>query len=177
MSSEVQAGDRWTRETLLAFLDARAIRYEEVVHPAVFTMAESGALSLSLPGCRCKNLLVQNKKGTERYLVVTSPDAAVDLAALGRLLGCGRLSLCPAPVMVDLLGVESGAMSPFALVADREAQRVRLVLDESLAAVACFQFHPLVNTATVAIEREAFAQFLAAVGHALDFQDVPRRSV
>lgn len=166
----------WTRESLLSFLDIQRIHIQEALHPAVFTMTESAGLSLALPGCRCKNLLVRNKKGTLRYLIVTSPNAAVDLGALGKMLGSGRLFLCPAPEMMDLLGIAPGAMSPFSLIADRDAKQIQLVMDAELATASHFQFHPLINTSTVAISQEELAQFLAAVGHPPRYEAIPRRA-
>lgn len=168
---------QWTQEKLLAFLDAQGIDTQLRQHPAVFTMAESASLNLNLPGTRCKNLLVRNKKNSHRYLIVTPPDAAVDLGALGKLLGSGRLSLCPATDMLDLLGVAPGAMSPFSLIADQEAQQIQLILDADLAASSHFQFHPLVNTATIVISQESFRKFLAAVNHTPCYLTIPRRVI
>lgn len=165
----------WNRDGLLHFLEQHAIGYQEVRHDAVYTMAESAMLNLALPGCRCKNLLVQAKKGVDRFLVVTPPDASVDLGALGRLLGVGRLSLCPPEEMMHLLGVSPGAMSPLALVADMEAGKVKLMMDASLYAASHFLFHPLDNSSTVTVSSDGLQRFLAATGHSLEFIDIPRR--
>ena len=165
-----------TRESLLQFLDTQGITYQEARHAAVYTMAESASLAQSLEGTRCKNLLVQSRKGLDRLLVVTPPDARVDLGALGRSLGVGRLSFCSPSEMMSLLGVEPGAMSPFALLADREAKKVRLIVDLALKPASHFLFHPLVNTATVSIYSEELSRFLAAIDHPPEFLAVPRRA-
>lgn len=167
----------WTRESLLQFLDARGIVYREATHAAVYTMGESAALASSLDGVRCKNLLVQSRRAADRLLVVTPPEAMVDLGALGRTLGIGRLSFCSPSEMTELLGVEPGAMSPLALVADQDDRKVRLLLDLALKPASRFLFHPLVNTATVSIDSEGFARFLTAIGHHAEFVAVPRRAV
>lgn len=167
----------WDRESLLQFLDSRGIAYREATHAAVYTMGESAALAPSLDGVRCKNLLVQSRKSADRLLVVTAPDAMVELGALGRSLGIGRLSFCSPSEMTDLLGVEPGAMSPLALVADQDARKVRLLVDLALKQAPRFLFHPLVNTATVSIDSEGFLRFLAAIGHPAEFVAVPRRAV
>ncbi|MDS1138880.1 prolyl-tRNA synthetase associated domain-containing protein [Pusillimonas sp. SM2304] len=166
---------QWTQEKLLAFLNTQGIDIQQRQHPAVFTMAESAGLNLNLPGTRCKNLLVRNKKNSHRYLIVTPPDAAVDLGALGKLLASGRLSLCSPADMLDLLGVAPGAMSPLSLIADQEAQQIQLIMDADLAASRHFQFHPLVNTATIAISQEDFRKFLAAVNQSFRYLPIPRR--
>lgn len=165
----------WGRESVLQFLDAQGIGYREARHKAVCTMAESAALDLPLTGCRCKNLLVQGKRGTNRFLVLTPAEASVDLGALGRTLVVGRLSLCPPDEMLRLLGVAPGAMSPFALVADTES-KVRLLMDAQLGNTRHFLFHPFVNTATVAIDANGLGRFLAATGHSLEIVAMPRRT-
>jgi Ala-tRNA(Pro) deacylase len=104
---------KWNRESLLQFLAAKNIGFQEARHEAVFTMTESALLGIELRGTRCKNLLVQDKKGIAKFLLLTPPEAAIDLAALGRMLGVGRLSLWPAGEMEGELGVAPGAMSPF----------------------------------------------------------------
>lgn len=167
----------WTRESLLQFLDDHGIDYQEATHAAVYTMAESATLDLALSGCRCKNLLVQSRKGAERFLLVTPADAAVDLGALGRALGLGRLSLCPPSEMMDLLGVAPGGMSPFALVADMGVTKVRLLMDSALQPASHFLFHPLVNTATLSICSEGLSRFLAAINHPPEFVAAPRRTL
>lgn len=164
----------WDRESLLRYLDDKGIVYREVQHAPVFTMAESALLNLNLPGTRCKNLLVQDKKGSARFLVVTPPDAAVDLGALGRALNVGRLSLCPAEDMQSLLGVSPGSLSPLALVADASGE-VRLLIDESLRTAAIFLFHPLESGATVSIESGEFSRYLRGTGHRPEYVEVPRR--
>ncbi|HQR69700.1 MAG TPA: prolyl-tRNA synthetase associated domain-containing protein [Burkholderiaceae bacterium] len=165
-----------TRESLLEFLDAHRIDYREAGHEAVCTMADSAKLNLALPGCRCKNLFVQGRKEDGRFLVVAPPDAAVDLAALGRATGVGRLSLCQPSEMVSRFGVELGALSPFALLGDWGDPKVRVLFDSSLESVPCFLFHPLVNTATVSITREDLFRFLRAIDHPPEFVDLPRRT-
>lgn len=166
-----------SRESVLQFLDTQGIPYREARHEAVYTMADSASLPQSFEGVRCKNLLVQSKKGVDRLLVVTPPDAMVDLGALGRSLGIGRLSFCSPSEMMDLLGVEPGSMSPFALLADQEARKVRLIVDLALKPASRFLFHPVANTATVSICSDGLFRFLAAIGHHAEFVAVPRRAI
>lgn len=165
----------WSRESLLEYLRDQGIAFEEAIHPAVFTMAESAALDIGLAGQRCKNLLVRNKKGTQEFLVATGPDAGIDLAALGQALGTGRLSLCPPARMQELLGVAPGALSPLALVADTAPQPVRLLMDESLRANPRFLFHPLVNTSTLCLNGESLDNFLESTGHCAEYLSIPSR--
>lgn len=177
MQSSEKPSAPWTRQSLLEYLHAKGIAFEEAIHPAVFTMAESAALDIALPGSRCKNLLVRNRKGTHRFLVVTGPDASVDLAALGQALGSGRLSLCPPAEMLDRLGVAPGALSPLALVADTADTRIRLLMDESLLLNPGFLFHPLVNTSTLGMDRKSLEKFLESTGHCAEYMEIPGRAL
>lgn len=175
MPSSEKTSMPWCRQSLLEYLHDKGIAFEESIHPAVFTMAESAALDIGLAGQRCKNLLVRNKKDSHRFLVVTGPDAGIDLAALGQALGTGRLSLCPAAQMQELLGVAPGALSPLALVADRTAPRLQLLVDESLRLNPGFLFHPLENTSTLFLTRENLEKFLESTGHCAQYICIPTR--
>ena len=165
----------WNRETLLQYLTDCAIAYEEVEHGPVYTMAESAALGIGISGCRCKNLLVQGKKGSHRFLVVTHANSPIDLAALGQILGVGRLSLCAPEEMQQALQVAPGALSPLALLADAGAEKVRLLMDERLRANAAFLFHPLVNTSTISIGANDLKKFVGSTGHTVEYVGMPLR--
>jgi len=164
----------WSRASLLAMLDHLGLDYRETQHDAVYTMADSAALGARLAGCRGKSLLVQNKKGTARFLIVTHPDTRADLTALGHRLGVGRLSFCPPEAMQHLLSIMPGAASPLALAADTQNQ-VQLLMDMQLQSTTCFLFHPLVNTSTIAISTEDLQTFLVAIHHPATFIEIPQR--
>ena len=66
--------------------------------------------------------------------------------------------------MRELLGIEPGSVTPFAVINDT-AQRVTVVLDAAMMAHAVLNFHPLKNTGTTTISREGLLKFLEATGH------------
>ncbi|MFJ3047335.1 prolyl-tRNA synthetase associated domain-containing protein [Herbaspirillum chlorophenolicum] len=149
---------------LLARLDAQHIPYECEEHDAVLNMGESEKLTLSLTGARCKNLLLQDKSGA-CFLVMTTAAKALDLTAAAKAFGSKRLSFASAELLYDALGLRPGSLSPLALVND-QAGKVRLIIDADLAGEAAFLLHPLQNSATLAISREALERFLDSVNHA-----------
>jgi Ala-tRNA(Pro) deacylase len=151
------------RAELLALLVQHGIAFREFFHSPVTTMQEFAQLDLSLDGVRCKNLLMQDKKGRRRFLLIAGADAIVDASSLGRQLGCGRLSMCSADVLRDCLGVEPGAVSPLALINDPE-NTIDLLMDANLDCNTTLMFHPLVNTSTVAIARSEWHRFLSVLG-------------
>jgi Ala-tRNA(Pro) deacylase len=151
-------------DALFAYLDRLGIAHKTVNHPPVFTVEEARALRGKVAGGHTKNLFLRDKKDVP-YLVVAPEDAAIELRSLHRLLGAsGRFSFGSADLMRELLGVEPGSVTPFAVIND-PACRVMVVLDAAMMAHEVLNFHPLVNTGTTAISRDGLLKFLAATGH------------
>lgn len=152
-----------TVEDLFARLDALGIETRTVDHPPVYTVEEAKAHHGDLPGMHTKNLFLRNKK-KKMWLVVTAEDHPVDLKVLGERLGAGRLSFGSADRLRNHLGVEPGAVTPFAVVNDIDGV-VRVVLDARIASADPVHCHPLVNTKTTAISGEDLLRFLRQTGH------------
>jgi Ala-tRNA(Pro) deacylase len=62
------------------------------------------------------------------------------------------------------LGIEPGAVTPFAAMNDSE-RRVSVVLDAALMRHETVNCHPLVNTMTTSIAGADLIRFLEATGH------------
>jgi Ala-tRNA(Pro) deacylase len=145
-------------------LDNFGIAHKTVSHPPAFTVEEARALRGTVAGSHTKNLFLRDKKGT-LFLVVAPEDAAIELKSLHRLLGAsGRFSFGSPELLRELLGVEPGSVTPFAVINDK-AVRVTVVLDAAMMAHEVLNFHPLVNTGTTTISREGLLKFLEATGH------------
>jgi Ala-tRNA(Pro) deacylase len=153
-----------TPTDLFAFLDRLGIAYRTVTHPPLFTVEQSRALRGLIPGGHTKNLFLKDKKDA-LYLVVALEDAAVDLKGLHRRLGAsGRFSFGSADLLRQALGVEPGAVTPFAAINDT-GRRVSVVLDAAMMERATLNYHPLDNTMTTSIARDGLVKFLEATGH------------
>lgn len=154
-----------TPADLFALLDRLGIEARSFEHAPVFTVAESQAIKDEIPGGHSKNLFLKDKKG-RLFLVVAEAHSRIDLKRLHEPLGAaGRLSFGSAELLREVLGVEPGSVTPFALMNDRE-RRVSLVLDAALMAHETVNFHPLVNSATTGVSRAGLLAFFAATGHA-----------
>src|SRR5215469_15923675 len=130
---------------LFAFLDRIGVAHNTIEHPPLFTVEESRALRGQIPGGHTKNLFLKDKKGA-LYLVTAPEDAVIALKSLHRRLGAtGRFSFGSADLLRETLGVEPGAVTPFAVMNDG-AGRVTVVLDAALMAEATLNAHPLRNT-------------------------------
>ena len=153
-----------TPDDLFAALDRLGIAHPTVTHQPLFTVEESQALRGKIPGGHSKNLFLRDKKGS-LYLVSTLEDATIELKSLHRVLGAsGRFSFGSAELMRETLGIEPGAVTPFAALNDT-AHRVTVVLDAVLMEHAQLNFHPLQNTMTTTIARNDLVRFLTATGH------------
>jgi Ala-tRNA(Pro) deacylase len=151
-------------DALFAYLDSLGIAHKTVTHPAVFTVEEARSRRGTLEGGHTKNLFLRDKKDVP-YLVVAAEDAVIELRSLHRLLGAsGRFSFGSPDLMRELLGVEPGSVTPFAVMNDT-GRRVSVVLDAAMMANTVLNFHPLVNTGTTTISREGLLKFLEATGH------------
>jgi len=153
-----------TRAELEAYLGSLGIATETTEHTPLFTVADGRELRVAMRGLHSKNLFLKDKKG-RLFLVVAVEDSVVDLKRLHEAIGAsGRLSFGSAELLLDVLGVTPGSVTPFALVNDRPP-RVTLVLDRRIADGEEANFHPLVNTATTRIAVTDLLAFAAATGH------------
>ncbi len=151
-------------DELFAYLDRLGIAHKTVTHPAVFTVEEARDLRGAVAGAHTKNLFLRDKKGTV-FLVVALENAVIELKSLHRVLGAsGRFSFGSADLMRELIGVEPGSVTPFAVINDK-THRVTVVLDAAMMEHAVLNYHPLVNTGTTTISRDGLLKFLDATGH------------
>jgi Ala-tRNA(Pro) deacylase len=154
-----------TPEDLFAFLGRLGIETATVEHPPLFSVEESRHLRGEIPGAHTKNLFLIDRKD-RLFLLSAEENAAIDLKHLHRRIGAaGRLSFGKAEAMRAALGVEPGAVTPFAAINDT-CNRVSVVIDRALLARDPLNFHPLVNTRTTRIAAADFLRFLQAVNHA-----------
>jgi Ala-tRNA(Pro) deacylase len=149
---------------LLDRLAALGIAADTVEHEPVFTVAESRPVKARIPGAHSKNLFVKDKKG--RFFLITAKDeTAIDLKRTHEAIGAsGRLSFGSADQLRELLGVEPGSVTPFAVANDTDG-RVTMILDQNLMEHERVNFHPLVNSMTTGVSREGLLTFLRAAGH------------
>ncbi len=153
-----------TRQQLLDFLQKLEIETKTHDHEAVFTVAESHKIKEDLPGGHTKNLFLKDKKGNIG-LVVCLNDTEVDLKSFHKKTDFGRVSFGNADLLWELLGVKPGSVTPFALINDKDHQKVRLFLDANMMEQDLLNYHPLENTATTAITKVDLLKFFSATGH------------
>ena len=152
-----------SRQDLFEHLARLGILTETVEHEPVFTVQESSRLERTLPGGHTKNLFLKDKKD-RLFLVVALSRARIDLKTLHRILGSDRLSFGRPELLLEVLGVPAGSVTPFALINDTQ-RRVTVILDADMMRQERLNYHPLENSATTNIAREDLLRFIAACGH------------
>ena len=152
-----------TPEELLARLAALGIPQRTHEHPAVFTVEEAKSLRGKLPGGHCKSLFLKDKKGG-LWLAVMLEERRIDLKALADRLEAPRFSFGSAELLLEVLGVTPGSVTPFAVINDG-AQRVQVVLDAEMLRHDPLNYHPLDNTKTTAVASQDLLKFIASCGH------------
>jgi Ala-tRNA(Pro) deacylase len=156
------------------FLSRHGIAYQRCDHPAVYTVEEAARLVPPLPGAKTKNLFLRDKPGRRHFLVCLPAAKQVDIKVLSEAIGANRLSFGSPDRLNKYLGVEPGAVTLLAVFND-PARAVELFVDEDLWQSEAMQFHPLVNTATLVLSREAVARFVELTGHSLNVIWVPAK--
>jgi len=152
-----------TREELMSRFASLEIAVTTVEHEAAYTVAQSSAIDIPLPGAHTKNLFLKDDKGT-LVLVIAKSTTKTDLKYLSRQIGAGRFSFGSAELLMSVLGVTPGSVTAFAVVNDVE-RRVSVVFDRELMSYDSVNCHPLQNTATTNIARDDLLRFIRATGH------------
>lgn len=152
-----------SEDDLFRHLDGLGIVTVTADHAPAFTVEDSRALCAGIPGGHCKNLFLKDERG-DLFLIVALQDTEIHLNRMHKRIGCKRLSFGRPDLLMQVLGVTPGSVTPFALLNDR-ARRVSVILDAAMMALDPLNYHPLRNDRTTTIARADLLRFLASTGH------------
>jgi Ala-tRNA(Pro) deacylase len=152
-----------SRADLMARFSSLGIETQTREHPPVFTVEEARALRGQIPGGHCKNLFLKDEKGVV-WLIVCLEDARIDLKTTPARIGSKRLSFGKPDLLMTLMGVEPGAVTPFGLINDTE-NRITVILEERMMQEPLLNYHPLSNDATTTISAADLLTFIRSCGH------------
>ena len=152
-----------SRNDLFALFDKLTIKTTTVEHFPVFTVEEAKKVHDQIPGGHCKNLFCKDEKGA-LWLIVALEDAHIDLKAAKDRIGSKRLTFGKPELLLEILGVEPGSVTPFGLINDTQA-KTNVILDEAMMRLQRLNFHPLKNDATTTISSDDLITFINATGH------------
>jgi hypothetical protein len=106
--------------------------------------------------------LCKDEKGV-LWLIVCPEDSRGFEAAPAKI-GSRRLSFGKAELLMEILGVEPGSVTPFGLINDKHA-RTNVILDAHMMEREILNYHPLKNDATTTIRSADLLTFIKSCGH------------
>jgi Ala-tRNA(Pro) deacylase len=147
-----------TQEELLTLLAQLDIEYTNHEHPAVYTVEEADLHHDGIDGVHSKNLFFKDRK-KNLFLVVTLSDKPIQIKEVAKKINAKSPSFGKPELLAEVLGVIPGAVTPFAIVNDKD-HRVKVILDKEMMENELLNFHPLVNTATTTIGSNDLIKFM-----------------
>ncbi len=155
-------------QKLYDLLEQLGISYKRYEHPPVYTVDEAKQYWQDIEGAHSKNLFLRNNKGNRHYLVVLEESKKADIKDLSAKMAAGKLSFASERRLMEHLGLETGAVSPFGLIND-DKKAVTVAIDGDLKRAGTVNFHPNVNTATISLSFSDFKKFLEHCGNEVIF--------
>ena len=140
---------------LEAYLKYHNIKYIEHQHSAVFTVAESKKIKISIPGVHTKSLFLKDENN-KYYLVCLPGDKRLNTKYLKEFLNAKELHFCSPEELQNELKVTPGSVSLFSMI---HSKKTILILDEELWNAKKLGFHPNLNTSTLEIAHEGLKKF------------------
>jgi Ala-tRNA(Pro) deacylase len=144
--------------TYFASLDISTRVYE---HEPLYTCEQAEKHISTMPGGHTKNLFLKDDK-KNIWLISALATTQIELKKVAQLLSAPKLRFAGPELLMEHLGVLPGSVTPFGLINDTQ-NRVKCVLDKALFDYELLNFHPLVNTATVAITLHDFKRFIRSL--------------
>jgi Ala-tRNA(Pro) deacylase len=161
---------------LLAWLDQTGILYQRTEHPPVYTCEQADQYRPIMDGVSTKNLFLRGRREQRYHLVMTACEKRPDMKALGKQIGESKLHFGSKEMLMDLLGVEPGAVTVLGLINDSE-HHIDLWIDAEIWDQSHFLCHPLVNTATLALTKAALERFFSLTGHVSNIIPIEQRDL
>ena len=148
----------------LAYLTEHGIPFTRAEHERVSAISECKVAEALLGALMPRNLFLTPRAKSAYYLLIAHPESAFRTSSVSRQAGSSRLSFADEADLSAILHTHPGAVSPLGFIFE-SAKDVRLLVDERLLSEEALLFHPLENTSSVKLTREAFfGAFLTSLG-------------
>ena len=108
------------KQQIYDYLKRENIWHEITEHEAVYNMAELSKIDIPYPGYDAKNLFVRDDKKRNYYLITVKGDKRVNLKELRKKNNTRALSFASSDDLMDIMGLEPGAVTPLGLLNDSE---------------------------------------------------------
>ena len=158
------------KDDLIKILNDNGFEYFVEEHAPLFTVEDSKSLRGQIEGAHSKNLFLKDAKANF-FLISIEESASIDLKKTMQQIQSKKLSFAKPEYLQDILGIEPGSVSPFALLNDTKKQ-VKFYLDQSFLDSETVNFHPLINTATVNISPQNLIELIEKYHNPVNYIDL-----
>ena len=158
------------KDDLIRMLNDNGFEYFVEEHAPLFTVEDSKSLRGQIEGAHSKNLFLKDAKANF-FLISIEESASIDLKKTMQQIQSKKLSFAKPEYLQDILGIEPGSVSPFALLNDTKKQ-VKFYLDRSFLDSETVNFHPLINTATVNISPQNLVELIEKYHNTVNYIDL-----
>ena len=158
------------KNDLIRILNDHGFEYFLEEHAPLFTVEDSKSLRGQIEGAHSKNLFLKDAKANF-FLISIEESASIDLKKTMQQIQSKKLSFAKPEYLQDILGIEPGSVSPFALLNDTKKQ-VKFYLDRSFLDSETVNFHPLINTATVNISPQNLIELIEKYHNPVNYIDL-----
>ena len=158
------------KDDLIRMLNDNGFEYFVEEHAPLFTVEDSKSLRGQIEGAHSKNLFLKDAKANF-FLISIEESASIDLKKTMQQIQSKKLSFAKPEYLQDVLGIEPGSVSPFALLNDTKKQ-VKFYLDRSFLDSETVNFHPLINTATVNISPQNLIELIEKYHNPVNYIDL-----
>lgn len=143
--------------------------YKLVNHQPIFSVNDSVADALRMPGINCKSLLIKDKKKSKYFLVIIDDFRQMDQKHFKALTGWGKIRFAYEEELWEMMKLKPGSVGPYGLINDKNHEII-VVLDKQIGTASerePINFHPNRNTGTLTVTRGQFMNFLKYLGNEL----------
>lgn len=144
---------------LKEYLETRKIEYKSYEHPAVFTVKEHLECGVKLPCAHTKSLFLKDENNNF-FLVCMDAYKRLDMKELMKILNVEHIEFGSKEELKQELNLTPGSVSIFGMI---HSKKTTLLIDKSLIEAESVGFHPNINTATLELNRNNFAKFIASL--------------
>ncbi len=96
------------------------------------------------------------------FLVILPAEKRANFKKIGEIVGEKQVTFASTEALQEKLGLETGAVSPFGLLNDKNHE-VEIYVDRKIYYADIVSFHPNKNTASLELSGTMFRKFLRAI--------------
>ncbi len=141
------------------YLEENKIIYQYYEHEPVYTVEQAKKILEHLPGIGLKNLFLKAKDSDLYVLITMIGKKRLDIKQLEKEFVVKKFSFATEKELGEKLKTKVGHVSPFAIMNDKKKE-VEFVIDKEAWDAEKTNFHPLVNSETIVVDKESFHQLI-----------------